>query len=66
MTFRAIGANETEVTVTLQYDPPAGAAGQVLASLFAHPEKRVREDLENFKVYVESTDDRIRGSAASA
>jgi uncharacterized membrane protein len=66
VTFRPIGANETEVTVTLQYDPPAGAAGQAMAALFANPEKRVREDLENFKIYVESTDDRIRGPAKTA
>src|SRR5438270_2511684 len=49
VTFRSLGVNETEVTVTLQYDPPAGAAGQALASLLANPEKRVRDDLENFK-----------------
>src|SRR5579859_1426130 len=42
VTFRPMGTNETEVTVTLQYDPPAGAAGQAMASLFANPEKRVR------------------------
>ncbi len=63
VTFRALGTNETEVTVTLQYDPPAGPAGQAVASLFANPEKRVREDLERFKEYVESTAARIRGSA---
>src|SRR5215510_10711227 len=55
VTFEPLGANETEVTVTLQYDPPAGAAGQAFASLFANPEKRVREDLEQFKQFVENT-----------
>ena len=64
VTFRALGVNETEVTVTLQYDPPAGAAGQAVASLFANPEKRVREDLERFKEYVETTSERIRGPEA--
>jgi uncharacterized membrane protein len=61
VTFRSLGVNETKVTVTLQYDPPAGAAGQAVASLFANPEKRVREDLERFKEYVETTSERIRG-----
>ncbi len=61
VTFRAMSTNETEVTVTLQYTAPAGTAGQAVASLFAHPEKRVREDLERFKRYVETTADRIRG-----
>jgi len=65
VTFRPMGTNETEVTVTLQYDPPAGAAGQAMASLFANPEKRVRDDLENFKEYVENTEERIHGPAKS-
>jgi uncharacterized membrane protein len=57
--FREVGPNETEVTVTLHYDPPAGAAGEALASLFANPEKRLTDDLENFKQHVESTSQRI-------
>ena len=59
VTFRELGPNETEVTVTLQYDPPAGAAGEAVAELFANPEKRVRDDLEHFKEHVESTSQRI-------
>jgi uncharacterized membrane protein len=65
VTFRPMGTNETEVTVTLQYDPPAGAAGQAMASLFANPEKRVRDDLEHFKEYVENTEERIHSPAKS-
>jgi uncharacterized membrane protein len=61
VTFQALGVNETEITVTLRYDPPAGAAGQAVASLFANPEKRVREDLEQFKQFVESTAERLHG-----
>jgi len=57
--FREVGPNETEVTVTLQYDPPAGAAGEALAGLLANPEKRVKDDLEHFKQHVESTSQRI-------
>jgi len=59
VTFRELGPNETEVTVLLQYDPPAGAAGEALAELFANPEKRVQDDLEHFKEHVESTSQRI-------
>jgi uncharacterized membrane protein len=66
VTFQPLGQNETQVTVTLQYDPPAGAAGQAFANLFAHPEKRVREDLERFKTFVENTDERLHGSAADS
>jgi uncharacterized membrane protein len=66
VTFRPVDANKTEVTVTLQYDPPAGPAGQAVATLFANPEKRVREDLEQFKTFVETTDQRIHGSEATS
>jgi uncharacterized membrane protein len=59
VTFRETGPNETEVTVTLHYDPPAGAAGEALAALFANPEKRVADDLEHFKEHVESTSQRL-------
>ncbi len=59
VTFRELGPNETEVTVMLRYDPPAGAAGEALAELFANPEKRVQADLEHFKEHVESTSQRI-------
>jgi uncharacterized membrane protein len=59
VTFRELGPNETEVAVTLQYDPPAGAAGEAVAELFANPDKRVQDDLEHFKEHVESTSRRI-------
>ncbi|MEP7355824.1 MAG: SRPBCC family protein [Anaerolineales bacterium] len=57
--FRQVGPNETEVTVTLTYEPPAGVAGDALAAIFANPEKRVMDDLEHFKAHVESTSLRI-------
>lgn len=66
VTFQSLAVNETEVTVTLQYDPPAGAAGQAFASLFAHPGKRVKEDLEQFKSFVENTAERLHGPKAAA
>jgi uncharacterized membrane protein len=59
VTFRELGPNETEVTVTMHYDPPAGAAGEALAQLLANPDKRVREDLERFKRFVETTTERL-------
>ena len=65
VTFRPVDANKTEVTVTLQYDAPAGAAGQAVANLFANPEQRVREDLEQFKGFIETTNQRIHGSEAA-
>jgi len=60
--FKPIGSNETEITVTLHYDPPAGAAGEVVAALLANPEGRLKDDLERFKVFIESTSTRIKGA----
>jgi uncharacterized membrane protein len=65
VTFREISANETEVTVQMHYAPPAGAAGEALAKLFANPEEWVRTDLEQFKVFVESTSERLHPGRGS-
>jgi uncharacterized membrane protein len=53
VTFTGLPKEQTEVTVTLQYDPPAGIAGEVAARLFANPEERLEEDLRNFKRFAE-------------
>lgn len=45
----------SEVTVTLAYDPPAGALGVALAKLFGEePDRQVREDLRRFKAVMET------------
>jgi len=51
--FNQLPNNETEVTVTVQYTPPAGKAGEILAKFFAHPDQRLEEDLRNFKYFAE-------------
>lgn len=56
VTFNSLPQNETEVTVTMQYTPPAGKAGEIVANLFSNPEQRLAEDLRNFKRYAESRD----------
>ena len=53
VTFAEVGTGQTEVTVMMQYQPPAGAVGEVVAKLFANPEQRVTEDLQNFKKFAE-------------
>ena len=53
VTFNQLPDNQTEVTVMLHYEPPAGLAGQVGAALFSKPEKQLQEDLRNFKAYAE-------------
>ena len=58
VTFNALAQGQTEVTVLLQYVPPAGALGEFIANLFSDPEKRLDEDLKNFKTYIEGTHSR--------
>ncbi len=52
--FDAIGNATTKLTVTLQYDPPGGAIGAALASLFGQDAaKTLEEDLTRFKEVME-------------
>ena len=45
----------TEVTVSLEYRPPAGKLGAGFASLFGeNPEQQIREDLRRFKQLMEA------------
>ena len=51
----APGARGTEVRVQLEYKPPAGRVGRVIAMLFGEePEQQVREDLRRFKQLMET------------
>ena len=53
--FEALNKNSTIVTVTMQYDPPGGAAGAALAALFGQdPAKTIGDDLLHFKQAMES------------
>jgi uncharacterized membrane protein len=54
--FREIpGTPETEVQLSLKYDPPLGKLGTVVAKLFGHdPEQQIHEDLVKFKDIMES------------
>jgi uncharacterized membrane protein len=48
--------NGTNVMVTLNYDPPAGAAGRIVAKFFQRePSVQAREDLDRLKVLLESS-----------
>jgi len=51
----APGARGTEVRVQMQYVPPAGRFGRVIAMLFGEePEQQIREDLRRFKQLMET------------
>ncbi len=45
----------TGVEVSLQYDPPAGVLGDVVAKLFSDPQDKVEKALASFKETIEST-----------
>jgi uncharacterized membrane protein len=53
VTFNALPNNQVEVTVVLQYVPPAGKVGEAIASILDNPEAKLDEDLRNFKAYAE-------------
>ena len=60
----------TEVRVILQYDPPGGMVGAVLATLFGEdPGRQIEEDLRRFKQVMESakhaTEEQHHGKQAS-
>ena len=45
----------TQITVTLQYDPPAGKLGAMVASVFgSEPSQTIREDLRRLKQLLEA------------
>ena len=51
----ARGGRSTEVRVRLQYQPPAGRAGALLAGAFGRsPAQMIREDLRRFKQLLEA------------
>lgn len=51
----APGNRGTEVKVVLEYDPPAGRIGSLIAKLFGEePNQQVREDLRHFKEIMEA------------
>ena len=63
VTFNNLPQNQTEVTVTVHYEPnKAGLAGEVVDALFARPEEKLEEDLRNFKEYIEGFERRVESS----
>jgi uncharacterized membrane protein len=64
--FRPIGSGRTDVTVTMQYEPPAGRVGASIASLLGpSPARRVREALLEFKRAMERDASAVRFAATA-
>ena len=60
--FERAAQGGTQVRVSIQYQPPAGALGAVVAAIFGEaPEQQIEEDLQRFKQLMER-----RGSGVSA
>jgi uncharacterized membrane protein len=53
VTFHELPKNQTEVSVAMHYEPPAGKLGEAVAALFSNPTERLAEDLRAFKAYAE-------------
>ena len=53
VTFVELGTGQTQVNLTIQWVVPPSKGERRLAGLIADPEKRVEQDLYNFKTYVE-------------
>jgi uncharacterized membrane protein len=51
--FEDVGG-KTRLGVTIEYAPPAGPLGEVVAKIFSDPDKRVEEDLERFREVMEA------------
>lgn len=60
VTFKDLPDEETEVTVTMQYVPPAGKLGDMVSKLLENPRDKVNEGLRDFKAYAEDMPDRVR------
>lgn len=53
----------TQVTINLQYDPPAGKAGALVAAMFGRaPSQTIREDLRRWKQRMETGEIACAGS----
>ncbi len=54
--FRELGSGRgTAVTVSMEYEPPAGKAGAAVAKMLGEdPERQIREDMRRFKALVEA------------
>lgn len=53
--FKEAGANQTNLDVTIEYAPPGGALGDIVAKIFSNPDHQVEEDLERFRELVEQS-----------
>lgn len=54
ITFKELPNDQTEMSVLMQYVPPAGKVGEVASKVLDDPKDKVNEGLREFKNYAES------------
>jgi uncharacterized membrane protein len=59
VTFMDLPEEETEMTVKMQYVPPAGKVGAVVSKVLENPKDKVADGLRDFKAFVEDMPGRI-------
>ncbi len=60
VTFKDLPNDETELTVMMQYVPPAGKVGAVVSKVLENPRNKIADGLRDFKAYAEDMPDRMR------
>ncbi len=60
VTFLDLPNNETELTVSMQYVPPAGKVGAAVSKVIENPRNKIVEGLRDFKAFAEDMPSRIR------
>ncbi len=53
VTFTELTEKQTQVNVIMNWQPPAGKVGEVVAKLVSDPQKELEEDLGRFKEMIE-------------
>ena len=53
VTFTELGEKQTQIHVILNWEPPAGKVGEVVAKLTSDPQAELVEDLGRFKEMIE-------------
>lgn len=58
--FEELGPDRTRIISTMQYEPPAGPLGALVAQIFSNPQQMVKNDLNNFKEIMEKAASRYQ------
>jgi uncharacterized membrane protein len=59
VTFLDLPDHQTEMTVTMQYVPPAGKLGDIASKILQNPREKITEGLRDFKAYAEGDMERL-------